>query len=379
MRSPQTIQGARRRPPRPRHEIFDLYWLFAARRHEAFERRLAGHPWPWTDDQILKRYKFCNVYRAADRVTQYLIRSVAYGDPTVSAADRLFQITAFRTFSSPATWDGVIARLGRAPTLEDLATGAFERALDSVKAERKRLYTGAFILCATKAFGFEEKHRNHVALFKHMFLEYAAAERICDASSLGQVVQILEAFPLIGQFMSYQIAIDLNYTTLLDFDENDYTQAGPGALRGLRKAFVDMGDYSPAEAIMWMVGQQDEQLSRLGIAFGGLWGRPLHAIDCQGLFCELDKYCREAAPHLQSNRSRIKSRFVPSSEPIALFFPPKWNLNAHIHQKTLPGFSVSPDPQSLLFDGDCMNQQAALRSLGSETRDELSRHVDLGM
>ena len=199
-----------RRAPIPRATIYPLYWTFASRRQVAFEKRVAGAPAPWTDDAIIRRFKFCNVFRAADRVSQYMIREVACAAHQVSPSDRVFQIVAFRTFSQPQTWDGLRARLGRAPILEDLASGQLERALDDVKAERGGLYTGAFILCATKAFGFDEKHRNHVALFKHMFFEAVAAERILNAASLEQIVRVLESFPLTGPFMSYQIAIDLN-------------------------------------------------------------------------------------------------------------------------------------------------------------------------
>jgi hypothetical protein len=316
-----------RQAPIPRPGIYHLYWVFASRRQAAFERRIAGGPGPWSDDPILRRFKFCNVFRAADRVSQYMIRKVACAAHPDNAADRLFRIVAFRTFSQPQTWDRVTEYLGHPPGLEDLASGAFESALDGVKRERGGLYTGAFILCATRVFGFAEKHRNHVALFKHMFLERDAAQRILDAESLEEIVRFLESFPLTGPFMSYQIAIDLNYSDLIDFDENDYTQAGPGALRGLKKAFLDLGDYRPSDTIKWMVDRQDIEFEQLGLPFNGLWGRPLHAIDCQGLFCELDKYCREAAPELPSARSRIKARFTPSPEPLQLFFPPKWGLN----------------------------------------------------
>ena len=200
--------------------------------------------------------------------------------------------------------------------------------MESAKARYGGLYTGAFILCATKAYGFDEKHRNHVGLFKHMFLRERLDRTIEGANSLEQVVQALQAFPLMGPFMAYQTAIDLNYSELLDFSENDYTQAGPGALRGLKKAFVDLGDFSPADAILWMAERQEVEFDRLKLPFGGLFGRPLHGIDCQNLFCEFDKYCREAAPELVSNRSRIKARFAPSSERLPLFFPPKWKLDA---------------------------------------------------
>ena len=200
------------------------------------------------------------------------------------------------------------------------------RALDQAKLTHGGLYTGAFILCANKAFGFDEKHRNHVALFKHMFLVDACAEKLLNASSLKMVVQTLQAYPLIGPFMAYQIAIDLNYSDLVSFDEDDYTQAGPGALRGLKKAFISLGDFSPADAILWMANRQDEEFRRFELPFSGLFGRKLHAIDCQGLFCELDKYCREALPELTSARSRIKAKYAATANDISLFFPPKWNL-----------------------------------------------------
>ena len=41
-------------------------------------RRLAGSPPPWTDDPVICTHRFTNAYRAADRVSQYLIRYVLY-------------------------------------------------------------------------------------------------------------------------------------------------------------------------------------------------------------------------------------------------------------------------------------------------------------
>lgn len=317
----------RRTPPRARRDVYELYWSFAAKRQAIYERRLAGAPAPWTDDPILATYKFCNVFRAADRVSQYMISDVACAPAPQTYGDRLFQIVAFRTFSKIDTWDGLRRHFGRQPQVADLASGAFERALDSVKAANGGLYTGAFILCANKAFGFNEKHRNHAALFKHMFIEQHFDRMISGANSLEQVVQRLQSFPLIGPFMAYQIAIDINYSSLVAFSENEYTQAGPGALRGLKKAFENLGEYDPSDAILWMTDRQAAEFERLGLRFDGLFGRPLHAIDCQGLFCELDKYCREAVPELKSNRSRIKARFSPSALPLSVSFPAKWGLS----------------------------------------------------
>jgi len=100
-----------------------------------------------------------------------------------------------------------------------------------------------------------------------------------------------------------------------------------------------------------MIEHQEEEFARLGLPFNGLWGRPLHAIDCQGLFCETDKYCREAAPELASARKRIKARFSVSPEPIQLFFPPKWDINDKLPEGDVLGRSgpQGPKVQGALF------------------------------
>lgn len=311
----------------PRSRIYDLYWYFASERHAIFERRVRGSVAPWTADPILQTYKFCNVFRAADRVSQYMIRNVCYHDEDCTPEDRLFQIAAFRTFSKVKTWETVRDYLNRYPTINDLANGSFTSALDYARERNGGLYTGAFILCATDAYGQRTKHLNHVELFRDMFVLNDLGTSILGARSLREVYNLLHRFPLMGNFMSYQTAIDLNYSSLVNFSESDFAEAGPGALRGIKKVFETTARASSGEIIGWMVEHQDEEFKRLGLPFESLWGRQLQAIDCQGLFCEVDKYCREAFPDLASARKRIKARFTPASSAEPLFFPLKWGLN----------------------------------------------------
>jgi 5-hmdU DNA kinase, helical domain len=329
-----------KRPPVPREAVYGLYWYFASERQQAFQRRIQGEPGPWTNDPILQQFKFCNVFRATDRVSQYLIRSVVYHDESCSFEDRLFQIVAFRCFSKIETWRHVRAFLGRYPVLEDLDSRAFGRALEDARRANRVIYTGAFILCANNAYGRPAKHLNHQELFRHMFLKDRIGGRLLSAESLQEIYQILHSYPLIGDFMAYQTAIDLNYSDLINFSEDDFTAPGPGALRGIRKMFVDLGDYTPAEIVAWMVERQEEEFARRGLTIPDLWGRRLHAIDCQGLFCETDKYCRQAVPELRSSRTRIKARFSPSTETINLFFPPKWGLNDKLPTHSVFGRSL---------------------------------------
>ena len=313
-----------------RDDVYEAYWHLAAERQAIFERRLAGLPAPWTDDPILARYKFTNPWRASDRVSQFLIRDVIYGHlDDVETEDVVARIVLFRLFSRPATWRAIEGRLGpvRRATLDDPELPTL---LDELRASGP-IYTNAFILCATKAYGYARKHLNHLALVREMTAPGGLVDTVERVPSLKGTYEALAAYPLIGPFMAYQLAIDLNYSPLLDFSEDEFTVPGPGAVRGIRKVFPDarMGDM-PA-IIHAMVDEQDAASQALGLPAPRLQGkRPLRAIDCQNLFCELDKYSRVRFPELRSNRSRIKATFTPSPESLPdPFYPPKWGLAAH--------------------------------------------------
>lgn len=293
-------------------------------------KRVRGEEGPWSEDPILSRYKFCSTYRAADRVSQYLIRKVIYGEAAadLEPEDAFMRIVLFRLFSKEATWEA----------LED-ATGGVRRSSlkvdelgDLLEDMRSRgpIYTAAFILAAPSSYGYKAKHRNHLALVTDMFRPSGLGAKLAKTRTLEEVYEALVAYPMIGPFLGYQIAIDLNYSGHIDFDEDEFTMPGPGALRGIEKVFADTGGETPQELIMGMVQRQAKEFDRLGLDFEGLFGRPLKAIDCQGLFCETDKYSRAAFPELKSNRVRIKQEFTPSSAPLELFFPPKWAINERI-------------------------------------------------
>jgi hypothetical protein len=311
--------------PVPRQEVVDSYWSLAAERQEIFFRRLEGSRSPWTSDPILRKYKFCNAYRASDRVSQYLIRDVIYGPGDYDDEDTLLRIILFRLFSKIETWRLLADAVGDV-TRDSFDVDSFGSVFDKAFSERRTLYTSAFILCANRAFGHDRKHRNHLALIEFMFRPGGLPAKVAKARSLADVYDALAEYPLIGPFMAYQLAVDINYSELCQFSEDEFTVAGPGAQRGIKKCFVDTGGLSSAALIHWMTERQHEEFDRLGISFLTLYGRPLKAIDIQNLFCETDKYARVAFPTLVSNRSRIKAKYAPSGALPMPFYPPKWGL-----------------------------------------------------
>jgi hypothetical protein len=196
------------------------------------------------------------------------------------------------------------------------------------------IYTSAYMSCASKEFGYDKKHQNHLALINKMVVQDRVINSIVKAKSLEEIFHIIESYPLLGKFMAYQLATDINYSEVINFDENSFTIAGPGAERGINKCFIDTEGKSYADVIYWMTENQENEFQRLGLNFQSLWGRPLQAIDCQNLFCETDKYCRAAFPDLKSNRKKIKAKFTATPQPIDYFYPPKWCINDKV-QETL--------------------------------------------
>src|SRR5260370_41930815 len=85
--------GPVKRPPVPRPRIYDLDWYSASQRQQMFTRRVAGEPGPWPDDPILGEFKFCNVFRAADSVSQCMIRDACYHNEPCTPEDLLFPAT----------------------------------------------------------------------------------------------------------------------------------------------------------------------------------------------------------------------------------------------------------------------------------------------
>ena len=170
--------------PAPRAYVFDQYWHLAAERQRIFFSRIRGEEPPWTDDEILANFKFCNAYRASDRVSQYLIGEVIYGNRgRFSSEDELLRIVFFRLFSKIETWEALEERSGPL-NLEDFDVETLDGCLEELRSEGRSIYTSAFILCATRAYGFERKHRNHLALLEEMFAESRLPRQVSAASSL---------------------------------------------------------------------------------------------------------------------------------------------------------------------------------------------------
>ena len=334
---------------------------------------------------MLSRYKFTNAYRASDRVSQYLIRHVIYRmDLPTTPREVVFRILLFKLFNRIQTWELLEKTFGSI-TLRDFDFTKCDAVFNQAREAGQRLYSSAYIMPPRRDSRTSAKHTDHLALIERMMRD-ELPERLADVSTMQEAFALLRAYPTIGDFLAYQLVTDINYGEFTDFSEMEFVVPGPGSREGLRKCFTDFGGLKERDLIRMVADLQEQEFERLGIAFASLWGRRLQLIDCQNLFCEIDKYARVAFPDVQgrSGRTRIKHRFTPSKVELALFYPPKWKLNDRIPKGARSDAGIRPGVAQQL---GVMRAPAEAISLGTyqrralktdQTRDD-ERGVMVGM
>lgn len=331
MKSVSVISSDRRPSRLTVSPVYDLYWRFATERQAVFFARLEGRSAPWTRDPILQTYRFTNAYRASDRVSQFLIREVIYNPAYSTAPDEVvFRVLLFKLFNKISTWRWLEEQVGP-PTWQAFDFARYDAALSRASKAGRKVYSAAYIVPPVSLDSTGVKHRGHLRLIEHIITDGFTA-RLRQTDGLGDAFLLLKSYPSLGDFLAFQLAIDLNYSELTDHDEADFVVAGPGARDGLAKTFPDAASFDPVDLIAVMADRQEAEFARLGLPFRDLYGRRLKLIDCQNLFCEISKYTRVSNPEIigLSGRTRIKQMFRAEGPPAGPWYPPKWSINDYI-------------------------------------------------
>jgi len=253
---------------------------FVEARHSVFQARADGKPKPWTDDEILQSYRFCNVYRELDTVTQWI--SDNWREPHADHPDLWFAMAVARWVNWPETLAEIGFPLPWNPK-------KFIAALAKRKAMGEKVWTGAYMI------GTQGN-----AMDKPLFIAQGVLQPLWDAriSLRPRKGMTLETFarPIIntknqGTFMVGQIVADIKYVEPLRSapDWATWAVSGPGSRRGLNRVVgrdLDKG---------WNDKVFHETLLVLRNFLNSAkvpWMEDFHAQDVQNCLCEFDKYER---------------------------------------------------------------------------------------
>ena len=284
---------------------FDEFWEFSHLRYNTYVNRLLiGLPVP-SGDPVLDGNRFTNTFRVTDRVSQRLLH-IQYEGPQ-DPESLVLRTLLFKVFNKESTWDAIVAELGEPSWPGNWNPTRVNALLADRLASGEKIFTGSYMMVNPLTKGWV-KHEYYVNMIHTVMENYLPA--LLESQSMRELVSRLNDVPGIGDFLAYQYAVDLNYTWLFGFSEDEYVLPGHGARRGIVKLF---GDSRMADRkVRSLLADRDR-----GPLLRGQ--RPMHLTDLQNMLCEYDKYTRAAGG--------MKQRYRPDPRPLPdPIFPPSWRL-----------------------------------------------------
>lgn len=287
---------------------------FALERHRVWYRRFVlKTEKPWTQDKILQTYRFCNVFRELDTVTQWIDTNIR--KPYAKHPHLWLMLCAARQINWP-------------DTLEDLmrTDGAFfnsdwspERMRSTMLARRKRgekVYTGAYMISGQRSNPDRTKaDKPHITANLTLLPMWKERHRLTalfeDAVSLEETYATLSLYNGFGSFMTAQVIADMKHTRYLK-DASDWwtwCALGPGSTRGLNRVYgrrrdpnePHKGRFKPLN-MKWSAEETSAAIEPLRNALIDAFlktrhapflpVKPICAQDTQNCLCEFDKYER---------------------------------------------------------------------------------------
>ena len=263
-----------------------MYWI--TERHSIYLKRQAGEPPPWTDDEILQTYKFCNVIRAQDRVSDWLINN--WYNPFKEHDNMLVACTLARQLNNTDSLSAVGFPEKWQP--EKVEKILYERQKKGLKN-----YSSAYMITAN--YG----QRGRAPETK----QYQTVWRVCqpiyegdvqlDTRSMRACWSSLKSFPGFSSFIAGQVVADLRWGLTGSWgDRMDWAPMGPGSNRGLNRLLGRPLVYNSTERELTEFIK--EWLPKSPVP-------DMEAIDLQNCLCEFDKY--ERALH---GEGRPKNKYL---------------------------------------------------------------------
>lgn len=278
---------------------FERFIAFVIERHRIYRRRAAGSSAPWTKDEILATYKFCNVYRELDRTTMWIRDH--WREPHERHIHLWFAMIVARFINLP-------------DTLENLALpGRWNRAqflhvMNDRKARGLRCYSGAYIV-STNGQTTDKALYLADLVFEPLW-QRREALRPREHQSLRNWHETLMTANGMGSFMAAQIVADMKYVPPLTGagDWWSFAASGPGSRKGMnyvlgREPKAKWKEHEWKEALMELSMLVRPHLERESMP-------RMHNQDLQNCLCEFSKYERT-----RLGTGRPKSNFTPHPEP----------------------------------------------------------------
>lgn len=268
---------------------YSALWHWTREREAIRMRKESGAAFPWTEDPVLRAYRFCNVRREDDRVTRWIrvnIRERFAGHPHL-----WFMLCAGRVVNWPDALAEVIATPGAWPDHEDFTPQRFGDALQARADRGEKVWTGAYVITAPSTKGAKKAQFVADVTLGRIWAHRDRFDRMFQRNeppSMRDVHMEMMQFDGWGPFMAYQAVVDMRFTPLLAgaADISTWAAAGPGTIRGLNRIHgrpldFALPQYKALDEIRTIFAMTEAET---GVA--------IDFSDVPNMCCELDKYLR---------------------------------------------------------------------------------------
>lgn len=279
---------------------------FIVQRYLIHKRKdVQGLPAPWTKDPILQEFKFTNVRREHDRETKWLLRNVIE-NPDLSYENKIMNCILYRMFNKSTTLEIFGGHIDF--ETRNLSAPKIRKALQNrlIKDPKYTFFTNAFLTCGLKVALGKNEYLNdefmpmRIIKFAYMLWDDGLVDRIKSAPNQLQVFEEIKGYNGLGEFLAYQIYVDLTYIKGFPFSENEFTISGPGCIRGLKNIFDNFDGMNYDEALFWLRDNIDYEFSSRGWnwepfkLFDDLeeGDRYMNVMSLENCHCEISKYIR---------------------------------------------------------------------------------------
>ncbi|MBV8125201.1 MAG: hypothetical protein JO370_14140 [Paucibacter sp.] len=294
--------------------------FMAERQNVWYKRNILKQKAPWTSDKLLANYAFTNVYRELDRSSQWLIRNVI-SDKSLELKDLIFRIFIYRYFNKPDAFEDGYVDL---PTWDNFDPVKLHKQVINCRKHYNPWHTAYMSnLVWAKKQPFEgEMFKDHaycIQLFPQFrTVSWFISELLTSGNKPVIIMKNLNMLPSISGFMSHELWLDyclLQKYNKYDFgwDENSYTNVGPGASLGIRLIFPSLSPQGQEEGIYALRDVSEHMLSDMDFKYVKWDGKEY--VDCEHnitlhqiefVLCEYSKYWK-----MQIGIGKQRSKFVP--------------------------------------------------------------------
>lgn len=129
-----------------------IYWMTERERIRICKD--SGKPQPWTDDLILATYRFCNVRREDDRVTEWIRKHIR--EPYADHPMLWLMLCIARQINWPDTLAELIWN-GAWPLDDSFRPAQITEVLNGRKGRGDKVYTGAYMISAPSGKGNDKQ------------------------------------------------------------------------------------------------------------------------------------------------------------------------------------------------------------------------------